>query len=75
MALGADEAFATALAREYWVDFHVPRMGIYQSAACHDGGRLDLFPTDSGWPTPTEYPDDLDSSFSALARQLLAGGT
>ena len=66
MALGADEAFARSLAREYWTDFHLPRTGAYQSVACHDGGSLDLFPDRSGWPTPTQYPADLDAAFSAL---------
>ncbi len=69
MALGADETFARALALEYWADFHLPRMGIYQSAACHDGGRLDLFPTVAGWPTPDSYPADLDASFATVATQ------
>ncbi len=66
MALGANETFARSLAREYWTDFHLPRTGAYQSVACHDGGSFDLFPDRSGWPTPTQYPADLDAAFSAL---------
>lgn len=66
MALGADEGFSRSLAREYWTDFHLPRTGAYQSVSCHDGGSLDLFPDRSGWPTPMQYPLDLDAAFSAL---------
>lgn len=71
-ALGADEAFARSLAREYWTDFHLPRVGAYQSVACHDGGSLDLFPNRTGWPTPMEYPADLGAAFSALPMDVRA---
>jgi hypothetical protein len=74
MALGAGDEFSRASAREYWLDFQLPRVGEYQSAECRDGGRLDLFPERSGWPAPLTYPADLDVSLSALENDLRAAG-
>ena len=73
--LGANETFARSSAREYWTDFFLPRAGMYQSAECHDRGRLDLFPARSGWPTPLSYPTHLDASLSAFETELGAAGT
>jgi len=71
--LGAREAFARSSTREYWTDFYLPRAGM-QSPDCQDGGRLDLFPARSGWPTPLSYPVDLDASLSTLENELGAAG-
>lgn len=75
MALGADEVFARSMAREYWKDFHLPLAGMYQSAECRDGGRLDLFPDSAGWPTPQTYPANLDAAFSAFMSELQVAGS
>ena len=65
-ALGADERFARAMATEFWDNYYATRTDRYRSPDCHDGGRLDLFPDRSGWPTPAKYPADVASSISAV---------
>jgi len=74
-ALGADEGFARAMAREFWRDHYRPRSDAYRSRDCRDGGRLDLFPERAGWPTPDAYPADLAARISTLETSLgTAGG-
>jgi hypothetical protein len=71
-ALGADDRLARSMAREYLINFHLPRVGEYQSSECRDGGRLDLFPTRPGWPAPDAYPRELEPALSALRAALRA---
>lgn len=73
-ALGANQAFARSLAREFWRDSYAPRTDSYRSPDCREGGRLDLFPGRRGWPTPVSYPHDLASSLAALEARLRAAG-
>jgi hypothetical protein len=70
VALGANDRLARSMAREYWINFHLPRVGAYQSVECRDGGRLDLFPARPGWPTPDVSAVDLESALSALRTTL-----
>ncbi len=65
-ALGADERFARKMAAEFWDNYYATRTDGYRSPDCHDGGRLDLFPDRSGWPTPARYPANIASSISAV---------
>ena len=56
MQLGATRAFARTLARDYWEQYYPAQEPGYRSPQCRDGGMLDLFRADSGWPTPRRYP-------------------
>ena len=66
-ALGADMRFARAMAREFWTDFYRTRTDGYWSPKCRNGGPLDLFPNQQGWPTPSVYPADLSARISGAA--------
>jgi hypothetical protein len=74
-ALGADDRLGRSMAREYLINFHLPRAGEHQSPECRDGGRLDLFPTRTGWPAPDAYPHELEPALSALRTTLQANGS
>jgi hypothetical protein len=74
MGLGAGERFARSLAREFWHDYYLPRSDAYRSSACHEGGRLDLFPARRGWPTPTAYPRDPGAAIAAVGSTMRAVG-
>ena len=52
--LGASEALAREMARDYWRGYYVKRRpgSAYFDAGCHDGGVLDLAPDRRGWPVP-----------------------
>lgn len=65
--LGAGATFARSLAGEYWRLYYGEQDARYRSAECRDGGSLDLFPTRTGWPTPTRYPLDLRRVVAAFA--------
>lgn len=70
MRLGANPTFARSLAGEYWRLYYPEQGTRYRSSECHDGGTLDLFRDQAGWPTPGRYPADLRrvlASFSASA--------
>lgn len=56
MQLGATGTFARTLARDYWAQYYPAQAPAYRSAQCRDGGALDLFRADRGWPTPRRYP-------------------
>ena len=56
VGLGAEPGFARSLAREYWSYYYPSQDRRYRSAECRDGGKLDLFPSRRGWPTPDAYP-------------------
>jgi len=56
MGFGAEPGFAYALAREYWTSYYPSQDRRYRSAECRDGGKLDLFPSQRGWPSPDRYP-------------------
>jgi hypothetical protein len=56
VSLGAKPRFARSLAREYWSYYYPSQDRRYRSAECRDGGKLDLFPSRRGWPTPDAYP-------------------
>jgi len=73
MSLGADETLARSMAHQYWTDSYLPRIND-QSAECYDGGSLDLFPGDAGWPTPNSYPSDLEPAVSTLEKAMRAEG-
>jgi hypothetical protein len=52
--LGADPAFAYEIGKDY-VPYYVAKradLPEYWSADCRDGGRLDLWRDQAGWPTP-----------------------
>jgi hypothetical protein len=62
VGLGAGPGFARSLAREYWSYYYPSQDRRYRSADCRDGGKLDLFPTRRGWPSPDRYPSSLAHS-------------
>ena len=65
-ALGADRRFARLLAREYWTYYYPTQPPAYRSRECRDGGALDLFPAQRGWPSPASYPRDLPARIAAF---------
>jgi hypothetical protein len=65
-ALGADRRFARRLAREYWTYYYPTQPPAYRSRECRDGGALDLFPAQRGWPSPAWYPRDLAGRIAAF---------
>jgi hypothetical protein len=54
--LGAGTRFSRSLASEYWRFYYPSQDPRYRSAQCRSGGKLDLFPSRPGWPTPESYP-------------------
>jgi hypothetical protein len=66
MRLGANRAFARALARDYWAQYYTAQEPRYRSAQCRDSGALDLFRAESGWPTPRRYPTRIVAPLDAF---------
>lgn len=64
--LGAAPSFARRLARDYWTQYYPAQDRRYRSRGCRDGGPLDLFPGEQGWPTPRRYPPDLRSAIASF---------
>ncbi len=50
IALGADAAYADALAEAYWRDVYPVAPPAYRSSECRPGGGLDLAPRSPAWP-------------------------
>ena len=50
-ALGASRASAVELADRYWERLYPPDADGYESDECRPGGRLDVAPETSSWPT------------------------
>ncbi|MDQ3866056.1 MAG: hypothetical protein M3304_04415 [Actinomycetota bacterium] len=50
IALGADPAYADALAKAYWNNVYPVAPPPYRSWECRHGGALDLAPSSSAWP-------------------------
>jgi hypothetical protein len=78
--LGASNAFAQALAREYWLYYYSSQELRYRSPSCRDGRALDLFPDLAGWPTPVVYPTNVAQRIGSLTAApatvaSLAGGS
>ena len=48
--MGASQDYADLLAERYAGDLYQYNVGPYKSAACHDGGPLDLHPDSDVWP-------------------------
>ena len=64
--LGGSAAFAGALAREYWTLYYPAQDRTYTSKNCRNGGPLDLFRGNDGWPTPSRYPSELGSVIASF---------
>ncbi len=73
-ALGADPRFARSLAREYWAYYYRSQDRRYRSPNCHDGGTLDIFPEQKGWPTPGVYSSNLVSRIEAFVAASRSDG-
>jgi len=63
---GASTTFARSLANEYWRFYYRSGDSQYRSPACRDGGRLDLFPKQDSWPTPSTYPANVAHRIDAF---------
>jgi hypothetical protein len=48
--LGASETYADLLARTFWTELYRFNLPNYKTAACRDGGPLDLHPDSDVWP-------------------------
>jgi hypothetical protein len=48
--LGASQSYADLLAHTFWTVLYRFNDPPYKSAACRDGGALDLYPASSSWP-------------------------
>ena len=62
MQLGASATFARTLARDYWAQYYPAQEPAYRSPECRNGGALDLFRADGGWPSPHRYPDATEAA-------------
>ena len=67
LQLGANAGFARTLARDYWAQYYPAQAPTYRSAQCRNGGALDLFRDDGGWPTPRRYPSSTVAALEAYA--------